>query len=128
MSSEPSCPTPEQLEDLLANRLSAADGEVLRRHLTTCPKCQARRSWLRGRGEAPTKYPFLSPPRQRGELGWLDEHRILGVLGQGGMSIVFDAEDTNLHRRVALKVLKPDQADATTREPVVLSMKTSDSM
>jgi urea transport system substrate-binding protein len=55
-------------------------------------------------------YPFLSPPRQAGEIGWLAHYRIMGVLGEGGMGFVFDAFDTQLHRRVALKVLKPELA------------------
>ncbi len=56
------------------------------------------------------EFPFLSPPQEEGELGWLAHYRISGVLGQGGMGVVFDAFDTHLHRRVALKVLKPELA------------------
>src|SRR5262245_42287402 len=115
MPSAPSCPTPEQLDDLLANRLSAADAEAVRRHLASCPRCKARNERPPGQGALAAPYPFLSPPRALGELGWLDEHRILGVLGEGGMSIVLDAEDTRLHRPVALKVLKPGRSDPTTR-------------
>ncbi|MFO0876715.1 MAG: bifunctional serine/threonine-protein kinase/ABC transporter substrate-binding protein [Gemmataceae bacterium] len=117
MSTTSSCPTREQLDDLLANRLPAAEAEILRQHLTKCPLCQTRRA----PAPAPPErvgmvFPFLSPPRAPGELGWLDDHRILGVLGEGGMSLVFDAEDTLLHRRVALKVLRPQINDPTTRE------------
>jgi len=53
-------------------------------------------------------YPFLEPPRQPDELGWLGPYRILKVLGQGGMGIVFQAEDTQLERLVALKVMNPE--------------------
>lgn len=37
--------------------------------------------------------------------GTLNHYRILGPIGQGGMGEVYAAEDTRLHRKVALKVL-----------------------
>ncbi|MFO0846243.1 MAG: transporter substrate-binding protein [Gemmataceae bacterium] len=116
MSNTPPCPTAEQIDDLLANRLPAAEADALRRHLTTCPACLGERSNGAPCGAKTPTYPFLSPPRTEGELGWLDGHRILGLLGEGGISIVFDAEDTQLGRRVALKVLRPRMSDPVTRE------------
>ena len=50
---------------------------------------------------------MLAPPQGPGELGRLGPYRVLGVLGQGGMGVVFRAEDTQLHRLVALKVMRP---------------------
>jgi serine phosphatase RsbU (regulator of sigma subunit) len=58
----------------------------------------------------PSSYSFLAPPRGPDEIGWLGPYRILRVLGVGGMAVVFQAEDTQLLRRVALKVMKPDLA------------------
>jgi serine/threonine protein kinase len=62
-------------------------------------------------------YDFLAPPRGPGEIGWLGPYRVLKVLGVGGMGVVFEAEDTLLHRRVALKTMKPSlSADVVARE------------
>jgi serine/threonine protein kinase/WD40 repeat protein len=57
-----------------------------------------------------TAYPFLAPPQGPGELGRLGGYRVLKELGRGGMGIVFAAEDTHLHRTVALKVMLPEAA------------------
>lgn len=54
---------------------------------------------------------ILRPPRQAGELGWLGNYRVLQILGRGGMGMVFQAEDTQLRRLVALKVMLPHYAE-----------------
>jgi eukaryotic-like serine/threonine-protein kinase len=60
---------------------------------------------------------FLSPPQGAGEIGRLGPYRVLKVLGNGGMGAVFLAEDPQLQRTVALKVMQPDAAKkATSRE------------
>jgi serine/threonine protein kinase/tetratricopeptide (TPR) repeat protein len=40
-----------------------------------------------------------------------DDYQILHRLGQGGMSDVYLAKNTRLHRKVAIKVLKPDAVE-----------------
>src|SRR5438105_71900 len=61
---------------------------------------------------APVEFDWLAPPQQPGEMGRLGPYRVLDILGRGGMGIVFRAEDTQLQRPVALKVLLPSLTDS----------------
>src|SRR5580704_10940253 len=49
----------------------------------------------------------LFPPQSPDEIGRIADFRVLRLLGIGGMAAVFEAEDTRLKRRVALKLLHP---------------------
>ena len=53
---------------------------------------------------------ILSPPQHEDELGRLGQYRVVGVLGVGGMGIVFKAEDCELGRMVAIKMMRPKLA------------------
>jgi hypothetical protein len=55
-------------------------------------------------------YDFLSPPDGSGEIGQLGSYRVRRLLGAGGMGLVFLADDPQLHRPVALKVMRPTLA------------------
>jgi serine/threonine protein kinase/class 3 adenylate cyclase/predicted ATPase len=63
---------------------------------------------VEGAGDRPVPLTFLAPAQGPDELGWLTHYRVLKLLGQGGMGVVLLAEDTQLQRRVALKVIRPD--------------------
>jgi serine/threonine protein kinase len=58
----------------------------------------------------PNEHVFLSPPERPDELGRLGGYRVLKLLGQGGMGAVYLAEDPQLERLVALKVMRPEWA------------------
>jgi serine/threonine protein kinase len=59
----------------------------------------------------------LAPPQGPGEIGRLGPYRVSRVLGVGGMGVVFEAVDIQLHRSVALKALLPAlAASAPSRE------------
>src|SRR5271154_3368425 len=58
------------------------------------------------------RFDFFGSPRAAGECGWLAHYRVLRLLGEGGMGLVFLAEDSLLSRAVALKVIRPEIADS----------------
>lgn len=60
-----------------------------------------------GGSVAPQFRKLLAPALAADELGRLGPYRVLKVLGAGGMGIVFQADDPQHRRIVALKVMKP---------------------
>jgi formylglycine-generating enzyme required for sulfatase activity len=95
------------------NPAVAPEAEALARRLECLPADQTRTT-----GDSDSRVEpgdrtdddvcaFLAPPRGPDELGWLGDFRVLRVLGRGGMGVVFEAEDTRLGRRVAVKAMLP---------------------
>ncbi|HTU19801.1 MAG TPA: serine/threonine-protein kinase [Gemmataceae bacterium] len=73
------------------------------------PPSQPATDIYRGRDLA-----FLEPPAEMTERTQLGSYILRKRLGSGGMGIVFAAEDRNLRRTVALKVMKPSLASQTS--------------
>jgi hypothetical protein len=67
--------------------------------------------------DAQAEFPFLDPPAGPGELGRLGHYVVQGIVGRGGMGVVFKALDARLNRVVAIKVLGTQYAtDAGARQ------------
>jgi uncharacterized membrane protein YgcG len=104
-----SCARTNTIAALLAGAVDPVAAERLEVHLDACSACRQLVADL-GRGlsaiggGAPSGLA-QGLPRPGESLG---RYEILCVIGVGGMGVVYEAHDTTLDRRVAIKLLRPD--------------------
>ncbi|MDB4959659.1 MAG: Serine/threonine kinase [Myxococcales bacterium] len=105
-----------------AEALSGDDAVAAREHLSACSDCRARVQ--HASASLPTAAGLAAaetlaataggiPTRAGGDLGIgakLGRYEIRGVLGRGGMGVVYQAFDPDLARKVAIKVLRSELA------------------
>lgn len=141
MSNNPTghCRPATTYQQMLRSHLPAHEADEVRNHVEQCPHCSALVGDLAQEmaASAPNELQFTvvgggarpitateahvssdPAPVNLGNIGQLGQYRILEALGAGGMGVVFLAEDTQLHRRVAIKVMQPSLAtspEATQR-------------
>lgn len=125
---------PQRVRDFLAGTLGDYEFRVFEQHLDTCAKCRTEldqqtatsAEWselqtsLSG-GDEPAGYEsreallselenyrkLLGPSDDPRMVGRIGTYEILGLLGRGGMGIVFKGFDSSLNRYVAIKLLAP---------------------
>ena len=115
-------PEPETLRRYARGELGADDVAVVESWIRSDASAASVMDTIAatGKGSEPRRTRsdprnLLRPPEAADEMGRLGEYRVLGILGRGGMGVVFRAEDVRLSRLVALKVIEP----TFTAEPEV---------
>lgn len=136
------CLTPEMLDQLSRNPPAAAELQSVEEHLDGCPRCRALLDeaesdpfWrrriapvlqsspeLRAGGAIDSEHDgdpsldvalrLLGPTDDPRMLGRIGSYEVVGVVGRGGMGVVFKAFDGALNRYVAIKMLSPSLAEA----------------
>ncbi len=91
------CPDENLLVELAEGKLAGSARTAIDRHLDSCPECSRLVIEL-----AKLATPARAAPKR---------YNILRQLGAGAMGVVWEAEDTHLHRKVALKFVKPEGVD-----------------
>ena len=121
-------PTSERLVLFLAGELPEAEAQLLEDHIDVCAPCrEALSEVVRRRAQDQASFALTHPsPAQSLPVSAGDvvegRFRIEKLLGVGGMGCVFEAHQTHLNQRVALKFLLPQYArdasvvDRFTRE------------
>jgi len=92
------CATREELTRFVGNKLESPQRETLNAHIEDCVTCRQLLEQITSQHQKTG--PTLSRRYPR-----IDGYTIIREIGRGGMGVVYEAQETKLSRRVAVKVL-----------------------
>jgi tetratricopeptide (TPR) repeat protein len=105
------CLTPEEI-DCAARAPTAPLPPALAAHLAECKACRRRAEEAREQESLVRKLKELArvpdSPQTQGLPQQIGRYRILRQIGEGGMGVVYEAEQDKPQRVVALKVIRPE--------------------
>jgi len=106
------CPSDEQLELYFAGLAEGESAVQVDSHVANCPQC---RSWvaearqdeaLLGRVQQAIGHGGSFAPEIAGEVGGVSGFRIIRPIGAGGMGRIYEAEQLEPRRTVAIKIVR----------------------
>ena len=119
------CPEPQVLSSFVDDKVAEQIRATIETHLDECDECRRTIALLaRTRaaertqptedtlGSADTEADHAPSRRELAAGTTVGRYVIRDVIGKGGMGVVYGADDPDLHRQVAIKVLRHDFARA----------------
>jgi serine/threonine protein kinase len=102
------CLSEEVVFDFAQGTLSPAETASVAKHLDQCEACR-----MVVADAARVLSPTLATPLKVGQT--VGRYLVKGILGVGGVGVVYTAHDPELHRQIALKVVRSDVDDPGAR-------------